>query len=169
MRGTFLPFALIATLGATAATADVTVTFRDGAPKDRFTITQNGACATGPLVLKIDLATAPAGLIFDTTGNGAGVEVFQPFEWVSAPSEAAAVPRVSDGDTALELSLPDLKPGMPLVFTIDLDDTTSNRQITVSGSEVAGAQVSLTADGGTKTGVFDETGAAVIATSACRS
>lgn len=169
MRGTFLPFALIATLGATAASADVTVTFRDGAPKDRFTISQNGGCATGPVVLTIDLATAPTGLIFDTTGNGAGVEVFQPFEWVSAPGSTATVPQVSDGDTTLELSLPDLKPGMPLVFTIDLDDTTSTRQITVSGSEVAGAQVSLTADAKTSTGIFDDSGTAIIATSACPS
>lgn len=169
MRSTFLSFACLATLGATAAYADVTVTFRDGAPKDRFTITQNGACATGPVILKIDVGTAPAGLIFDTTGTGAGVDVFQPFEWVSAPGNAATVPQVGDGDTTLELDLPDLKPGLPLVFTIDLDDTTSTRQITVSGSEVAGAQVSLTAGPVTSTGMFDDTGKAIIATSACRS
>lgn len=169
MRPIFLPSALIATLGATAANAEVTVTFRDGAPKDRFTITQNAACATGPATLKIDLATAPAGLIFDTTGSGAGVEVFQPFEWVSAPSSAAAVPEVGDGDTTLELDLDDLKPQIPLIFTIDLDDTTSTRQITVSGSEVAGAQVTLTAGNIISTGTFDASGTATIATSACSS
>ncbi|WP_223424140.1 aggregation factor core protein MAFp3, isoform C [Tateyamaria pelophila] len=169
MRPTFLSFVCVAALGATAATADVTVTFRDGAPKDRFTITQTGACATGPVVLKIDVGTAPTGLIFDTTDTGAGVDVFQPFEWVSAPSNTATVPQVGDGDTTLELSLPDLKPDVPLVFTIDLDDTTSTRQITVSGSEIAGAQVSLMVGTVTSTGIFDAKGKAVIATSACRS
>ena len=169
MRPTLLPLTLIASLGAIAASADVTVTFRDGAPKDRFTITQDAPCATGPATLVIDLRPAPAGLIFDTTGTGAGVEVFQPFEWVSAPGGAAAVPQVSDGDTTLELDLTDLKPQMPLVFTIDLDDTSSTRQITVSGSEVAGAQVTFTAGGDTSIGTFDGTGTATIATTACRS
>jgi len=164
-----IALALISTLTATAANADVTVTFRDGAPKDRFTITQNAPCAMGPAMLVIDLGAAPAGLIFDTTSTGAGVEVFQPFEWVSAPVGATAVPDVQDGDTVLTLNLPSLTPQMPLAFTIDLDDTTSNRQITVSGSEVAGAQVALTTGGTTHTGTFGGNGAAVIATSACTS
>lgn len=168
MHRNFLPAAIIAALSATAATADVTVTFRDGAPKDRFTISTNDACGTGPLRLTIDLSTAPTGLIFDTTGRGAGVEVFQPFEWVSAP-DAAEVPQVSDGDTSLALTLANVAPGMPLAFTIDLDDTTSNRQITVSGSEVAGAQVTVASDDGTSTGTFDATGTAVVKTLACRS
>lgn len=161
--------ALIATLCSTPAIADVTVTFRDGAPKDRFTITQTAPCAIGPATLTIDLGTAPAGLIFDTTSTGAGVDVFQPFEWVSAPDGVTATPQVGDGDTVLALDLPDLIPQSPLVFTIDLDDTTSNRQITVSGSEVAGAQVTLVTAGQSNTGVFDATGTATIPTSACTS
>ena len=57
-----LPSALITFL-ATSAAADVTVTFRDGAPKDRFTITNVAACATGPFDLTIDLAGSPSNLI----------------------------------------------------------------------------------------------------------
>ncbi|WP_420013018.1 aggregation factor core protein MAFp3, isoform C [Tateyamaria sp.] len=163
------PLALIATMTVTAASADVTVTFRDGAPKDRFTITQNAPCAMGPATLVLNLGTAPAGLIFDTTSTGAGVEVFQPFEWVSAPNGIDDTPQVRDGDTVLTLTLPTLTPDLPLAFTIDLDDTTSDRQITVSGSEVAGAQVTLTAEGQTSAGTFDRNGVAVIATSACTS
>lgn len=164
-----IPLALIATLAATTASADITVTFRDGAPKDRFTITQNAPCAIGPATLVLDLGTAPAGLIFDTTSTGAGVEVFQPFEWVSAPAGMDTTPQVGDGDTGLALDLPNLTPQLPLAFTIDLDDTTSTRQITVSGSEVAGAQVTLTTGGTTSVGTFDANGVATIATSACTS
>lgn len=65
-----------------AAIADLTVSFRDGAPKDRFTLSYDGVCALDDLDVQIDLGTAPAGLIFDTSGAGAGVEVFQPLEWV---------------------------------------------------------------------------------------
>jgi hypothetical protein len=164
-----LPLALICTLAATATSADITVTFRDGAPKDRFTITQNAPCPTGPGTLTIDLGTAPVGLIFDTTGTGAGVQVFQPFAWVSAPGETPTIPKVGDGDTALTLDLPNLEPQAQLVFTIDIDDTGSSRQSVVSGSEVAGAQVTLTVGGQSITGRFDATGTATIAASFCTS
>jgi hypothetical protein len=165
-----IPILLIAAFSADTASADVIVTFQDGAPKDRFTITQTAPCPTGPASLVIDLGTAPAGLIFDTTATGAGVDVYQPFEWVAAPAGTATAPRVKDGDTVLALDLPDLTPQVPLIFTIDLDDTTSNRQITVSGAEVAGATVTLTTTGGgSQSGVFGTNGKAMIKTAACTS
>lgn len=60
--------ALLTALPSTAM-ADLTVSFRDGAPKDRFTLSYDGACALDQLDVQIDLGTAPAGLIFDTSGT----------------------------------------------------------------------------------------------------
>ena len=142
--------------------ADFSVSFRDGAPKDRFTLTYDGACALDQIQVEIDLGTAPAGLIFDTTAAGAGVEVYQPLEWVSG---SATTSQVSDGDTALVVTLDNLQPGEARAFTIDLDDTTSQRQITVDGSEMAGA--TLRAAG--VTALFDQTGTATLTLANCTS
>jgi len=72
--------ALLATLITSPVLADIEVTFLESAPKDRFTFTNTGACDLGPAVLSLDLSGSAAGLIFDTSGDGAGVEVFQPYE-----------------------------------------------------------------------------------------
>lgn len=143
-----------------AAIADLTVSFRDGAPKDRFTLSYDGACALDQLDVQIDLGTAPAGLIFDTTGAGAGVEVFQPLEWVAGTARTS---QVTDGDTILSVSLDGVEPGASWAFTTDIDDTTSARQITVDGSEMAGAI--LRAEG--QTAVFDGSGAATVKLQNC--
>ena len=143
-----------------AATAMVSVSFQDGAPKDRFTLIYSGDCVIEAMDVRIDLGTAPAGLIFDTTGAGAGVEVFQPLEWVTGTARTSDV---TDGDTALTLSLDQVTPGDTFAFTIDIDDTTSTRQITVDGSEMAGATLHL----GEAEALFDGTGVAQIASPAC--
>lgn len=142
--------------------ADLTVSFRDGAPKDRFTLAYDGACALDRLDVQIDLGTAPAGLIFDTTGTGAGVQVFQPLEWVAG---AASTSDVSDGDTLLSISLDEVTPGANWAFTVDIDDTTSSRQITVDGSEMAGATVRV--DGWSAP--FDTSGVATVKLQNCLS
>lgn len=145
-----------------AAIADLTVSFRDGAPKDRFTLSYDGVCALDDLDVQIDLGTAPAGLIFDTSGAGAGVEVFQPLEWVVGNARTS---QVTDGDTVLTISLEGVEPGANWAFTADIDDTTSARQITVDGSEMAGAM--LRADG--QAAVFDGSGAATVKLQTCLS
>ncbi|GGX41964.1 hypothetical protein GCM10007385_06910 [Tateyamaria omphalii] len=145
-----------------AAIADLTVSFRDGAPKDRFTLSYDGACALDQLDVQIDLGTAPAGLIFDTTGAGAGVEVFQPLEWVAGRARTS---QVTDGDTVLSVSLDGVEPGTSWAFTADIDDTTSARQITVDASEMAGAM--LRVEG--QAAVFDESGAATVKLQNCLS
>lgn len=58
---------LILCLAATSAHADVTATFRDGAPVDRFTFAPQDTCLTGPVIVAIDLSGSDAGLIFDIT------------------------------------------------------------------------------------------------------
>lgn len=131
-------FAIAACLCPTLATADITARFIESAPKDRFEITNTG-CDLDSLDLTINLATAPAGLIFDVSASGAGVEVFQPVEVVSG---RVALSDVTDGDQALALRVTAFGTGETIVISADLDDlqvSSQLGQIRVSGAEIAGA------------------------------
>lgn len=161
-------------LGALPSTADLRVDFRESAPKDRFTIENIGSCALGPLEVTLDLSTAKGGLIFDTTASGAGVEVYQPFEWVSGKEYATAVSTVSDGQSSILLSLSGLAPKSKLAFTIDVDDTLTNSvngQIRVAGSEIEGAgiRVRLASQDASQSGVFGLDAEALVALNTCSS
>lgn len=139
---------------ALPAQADILVRFTESAPKDRFEIVNTASCATGSFDITIDLSGSAAGLIFDTTGQGQGVEVFQPFELVSGAPLVASAGRITDGDAAATLSLSDLPARGTVAFTIDVDDTlprSSNGQIMVSRSEIAGARVNIRDSAGTVT------------------
>jgi hypothetical protein len=81
---------MIATMATTVALADVHVTFRDGAPKDILIIANLGACSTGPMTLTIDLATAPAGLIFDITNEGEVLPYFNRLNLRQGPNLSSA-------------------------------------------------------------------------------
>lgn len=164
---TFLLASILGTL-APMAMADVTVSFIEGAPKDRFVIT-NAACATGPLQVTIDLQSSTGALIFDVSSDGAGVEVFQPFELVSGGSLVTNAPTVKDGDQVLTLDLAGLGKNAEVAFTIDLDDTVQSREITVAGSEIVGAKVLLQYDGIQTEGAFDETAKVTIPWHDCAS
>lgn len=158
----------ILSLVAPAAMADVTVSFIESAPKDRFVIS-NAACATGPVNVTIDLSPSAGALIFDVTGSGAGVEVFQPFELVSGGAQVTKIPVVQDGDQVLTLELAGLVPGTDVAFTIDLDDTIQSREITVAGSEISGAKVVVDYEGERTEGTFDSTSSAVVPWKDCTS
>lgn len=125
-------------------------------------MTYDGSCPLGQTELVIDLGTAPAGLIFDTTGAGAGVEVFQPLEWVEGAAETSAI---TDGDTSLTVVIDEWPAGQTRAFTVDIDDTTSARQITVDGSEMAGA----TLRSGPQSALFDASGTATLPLDPCTS
>lgn len=127
---------------ATAAQADLHVRFTEGAPKDRFVVTNKGACAIEAAKITIDLAGSESGLIFDVTAAGSGVEVFQPFEVVAGGEHIVRQPRVLDGDQSVALQVSDFGMGKSVAFTIDVDDTAGAREITVSNSELRGATVS---------------------------
>ncbi len=159
---------LAAALLPSAALADITMNFRESAPKDRFTLTNTSACDLGSIAITLDLSSSAAGLIFDTTASGAGVEVFQPLEIVEGKALLAGIPDVRDGMNRVELTLTRFPAGADLAFTIDVDDTRAQSdlgQIRVSGSEISGAQ--LIADGNAST--FDATGLATLKTSTCLS
>lgn len=154
---------------AGAAQADIEMRFIEGAPKDAFVLTALGGCAVGPMEIALDLSGSDAGLVFDVTEAGAGVQVFQPFELVSGRDLVQQLPEVRDGDQALVLALSGLPVGAPVRFTIDLDDTKGARGITVSGSEIAGATVRVTQAGVRYDGVFGTDARARVALPGCGS
>ena len=97
-------------------------------------------------------------MIFDVTGSGAGVEVFQPFEVTQGALLLADQPSISDGDRRVTLNMTGLATAQSIAFTIDVDDTAGTREITVADSEMSGTTVSLR--------VADKTYSAVIETGA---
>ena len=146
--------------------------FQEGAPKDRFVITNTSACEIGALSVSIDLSTAPAGLIFDTTADGAGVEVFQPLELDQNDGTLRTTRKVVDGDQVLDLEIAALPAGARVSFTIDLDDTATDSalgQIRVSDAEISGAQVVMRMGDTTLRGVFAQSATAVVPLPTCTS
>jgi len=110
-----------------ALATDLAVRFIEGAPKDRFSISIDGACALHAASITIDLATAPAGLLFDVTDQGAGVHVFQPFELTAGRDLVVDLPLVKDGDKAVTLRVARLVSVQSIDFTVDVDDTGDSR------------------------------------------
>lgn len=146
-------YALLAVLPL-AAEAEINLQFQEGAPKDRFVI-ENNLCSLSDVVLTIDLSTAPSGLVFDVTGEGAGVEVYQPVELEAG---FAALTEVTDGDQRLEIRMDDFALGDAITVSADLDDTLENSplgQIRVADSEIAGVTVSVTTPGGMGSTLID--------------
>jgi len=136
----------LALLLTSAAQANVEVRFSEGAPKDRFTISNQGKCSLKNLTVDLDLSKSQGKLIFDITGAGAGVEVFQPFEVTEGQLTLASGTSVKDGDSAMSLLIKSLNPGQRASFTIDVDDTIPSGalgMIRVAGSEIKGGTVSI--------------------------
>jgi len=134
-------------LSCASATANVQISFVEGAPKDRFTIKNAGNCDLVNAKMTVDLTSSAGGLIFDTTADGAGVEVFQPFESTDNQQAVLLIDPVSDGDQHMSIRIPELAVGTSVSFTIDVDDTLVNSelgQIRVSDSEIAGGTVAIT-------------------------
>lgn len=142
----------VASAGAATCGVDLQVRFIEGAPVDRFVIS-NGSDQAYPLSeVAFDLSASAGRLIFDTQNGGAGVEVFQPFQ-----SSIADI-NVRDGATGLRIPMDGLAAGAEVSFTIDVDDqlTASELgQIRVSGSEMSGAQVVFAMNGQPFLATFD--------------
>lgn len=153
---------------STLATADLAVSFDEGAPKDRFTFTNTGSCTITNAIVTLDLSSSKSGLIFDVTESGAGVDVFQPLVIVSGTTALLNIPKVIDGDNQLTLNLRKLDAGKSIALTIDVDDTMGGREITVSGSEIEGATVHFSHDNKSTSAVFNSTAGTTIRLKACR-
>jgi hypothetical protein len=128
------------TSGAFADTS-ITARFIEGAPKDRFEVSNISACPLVDATVIVDLSSSPAGLIFDVSSSGAGVEVFQPFEVAQNAETLKRQPHVRDGQSEVHLEIGTLPAGETLAFTIDVDDTGGGREITVSNAEIAGSRL----------------------------
>lgn len=152
---------------STPSFADMRVQFVEGAPKDRFVMTNLGDCALGAGQIVIDFTDSRAGLIFDVSGSGAGVEVYQPFEVTQGAQYLVAQPTISDGDQRAVLDISGLDVNGSIAFTIDVDDTIGTRAITVADSEMHGTVYSLRSGGDTQSAVIDTGSQAVIATPDC--
>ena len=72
-----------------------------------------------------------------------------------------------DGDNQLTLELKSLAAGASISFTIDVDDTTKNRETTVSDTEIAGAGVVVQTDLQSLTASFGQDAIATVAISSC--
>lgn len=151
------------------AMADLRVQFVESAPKDRFVFENKSTCTLSSLRIQIDLASSAGKLIFDTTSQGAGVEVYQPFE-VRTGKIVLNNP-VRDGDNQLQIQIARLASGEQASFTIDVDDTLTRSvlgNIRVAGSEIEYGTVNLYA--GTPKPVsaqFSEAGIATLAVAEC--
>ncbi|SDL45385.1 hypothetical protein [Aliiruegeria lutimaris] len=154
-------------LFSSQALADVTVAFLEGAPKDRFVVTNNGACDLSELSIKLDLSSSASGIIFDVTARGAGVEVFQPLEMVAGEHLVSKMPVVSDGDRSVTLGLSRFPSGETVAFTIDVDDTSGVREITVTNDEIRGATALLQSASFQASGTFEDGSALEIPLPSC--
>nr|WP_050606176.1 hypothetical protein [Ruegeria sp. 6PALISEP08] len=159
--------AILGSLAATSLQAGVQIRFIEGAPKDRFVLTNVGACEVEASTLKIDLSQSAGRLIFDVTEKGAGVEVFQPLEFVEGADALRQIPAVVDGQDSIELEIASFGAGDKLAFTIDVDDTIGQREITVTGSEIEGATVSYTDADKTSTATFSSEALVNVTTKDC--
>ena len=162
---------LLVALAATPALADIRVSFVDSSP-DQITIRNRSGCALGPFELTIDLGRSAAGLIFDTSGTGAGYAAFAPLEVVSGAEQLLGISAVTDGDSRLRLELDFLDSGASLVLAVDVDDTSTESaggRTTIAGSEIAGAvaEAQLGAGGPSYPGVFGVDGVAIVPLEAC--
>lgn len=166
MKSCFLGASLFVIAGHAAA--EVTVTFDEGAPKDRFTLSNAGTCPLSDVAILLDLGTAPAGLIFDVTGSGAGVSVYQPLEIVTGRDSLYDLPEVRDGDNQISLLLKTLAPGAEIAFTIDVDDTAGLSETRVSGSEIEGARVVIGPEDTGVSALFSRDATAQVAYDGCR-
>lgn len=154
---------------ASAAQADVSARFIEGAPTDRFEFTATSSCIEGPATLVLDLTGSAGKLIFDVTASGRGVEVFQPLTLTSGGGLVSQMSNIEDGGRQLALTLNAWPQGAPVAFTLDLDDTLGGREITVSGAEIAGATLSFTQAERTSRARFDKTARAQLPQTPCNS
>lgn len=133
-------------IAASAEQTSIGVVFTEGAPKDSFNLRNRGNCIAEPAEIRIDLESSRGRLIFDTTGSGAGVEVFQPFEIINGRELVSSVHPVRDGDNQVIVHFTSLPPKSTFAFTIDVDDRLTGSelgQIRITGSEIEGATVTV--------------------------
>jgi len=145
----YLTFNTLLLIISSTAYAKIEIRFIEGAPKDEFIIQNIGECSLKQFVLDIDLSSSAGNLFFDTSDQGQGVEVPQPFEATRGQFELISQNKgnkVLDGENSLSLKIAELKPKQLISFTIDVDDKLENSQlgqIQVTGSEIEGTSARI--------------------------
>lgn len=163
-------FSALLLISASFVHASVTVKFLEGAPKDRFIVTNTGQCSLKAIQVDIDLTNTTGGLIFDTTASGAGVEVFQTFEVTSGDIKLNGKARVNDGDKMLSIFISNIQPRASASFTIDVDDTMASSErgmIIISGTEIEGGVVTVMQGSLTSSGTFNRNSKATVNIASC--
>lgn len=153
----------------------VEVEFREGAPKDRFIITNTSQGDWQIEALAIDLVPSSGSLIFDTVPGGAGIDVAQPFQAGRGDVRLLTVTPAPDGARMLSLTFADFTRARSFDFTIDLDDQlvmSATGQTRIEGSEIAGASITVTmadtAENRTEMrGEFDRDARAIAGSASC--
>jgi hypothetical protein len=130
----------------TTCKVDVTFTFTESAPRDRFEI-RNDSSAGQPIQrARLELNGSAGRLFFDTAQGGAGVDVFQPFQVDSGEARLATVPVVKDGSDRIDLAFERFEPSQRFQFSIDVDDRLGDSDMgptRVSGRELEGALLTV--------------------------
>lgn len=154
----------------------IKVSFAEGAPVDKFKIT-NQSGNWHIKAVNIDLSGSKGRLIFDTISGGKGVEVFQPYQSVSGTAKLDKVDLIEDGSDSINLDFNQFSDGDSFTFSIDVDDqlTASELgQIRVTGSEMAQAKAVFLIENPegstvTKTASFNDQNEAVLKLAGCQS
>lgn len=150
-------FAAFVICAQAAGAEGLDIKFRDGAPGDMFHVINMG-CPVIQSALTFDLTTSAGGVVIDTAYGGIGTQDPRNVEIIAG--SAALVP-VNDGDQTLTLLLDLLPTGAGVVVSFDVDDTISDNRgnrVSVAGSEIAGATVTLAAPEASATATFDANG-----------
>ncbi len=129
---------------AMACGPDAIVQFSEGAPVDRFRITNESQGNWQLTALTLDLKPSAGRLIFDTERGGTGIDVYQPFVSLKGDVVLSSVEGAVDGSEQISMEFQNFEPEKSYTFTIDVDDRLTISpfgQIRVMESEIAGADV----------------------------
>jgi len=153
----------------------VEVAYTEAAPIDFFAIENRSVNGWILIALTIDLDESRGRLIFDTAPDGAGFNVWGPFQALSDPAVLITSPDVADGDTMITLGFQGLAGGQVFQFGIDMDDRLTDSIMgptIIDGAEIEGANVRAllaTPEGDTVPGEgrFNRNGRAILNTGLC--
>lgn len=171
LRGLIVAAVATLAIAPASANADLVVRFLEGAPKDRFVVTNSSGCTYDRGTLIIDLGTSPMGLYFDTKRGGAGQNVAQPFEIAGLNKLEASAEPVADGAMTAKVLFSDFTPEASLEITVDVDDSVRSGPMGVqmiANNEMMGATVrAVFEDSTAREARFDADGEARVAAPTC--
>ena len=115
----------LSSASAQAPVGMVQVRFVESVPADTFLFTNTGDCDLGRSEVWLDLRPSIAGLVFDVSESGAGLDRFHRLEITEGGEFIHRVSKLKDGSTALHFQLERLPVGGTIAFKADIDDTLS--------------------------------------------